>query len=239
MASGEQGNILLQSLPPEILAAVLLKSDLVHYDMREYLLDGCQPIKFVDFPESGVLSLLSKMEDGTLIELATIGREGMVGVSVALGVSNAPDIVFCQVESTSRRIESKEFQGLQRKYPLLAELCQRYAVSLFSQVASTTGCNRTHSIQQRCARWMLHTLDRCDGNRFPLTQEFLAAMLGVSRTGVNLAAGILAKAKTITYVRGRVTVLDRKGLEAACCPCYVNMLIKCSSIMATVVEATV
>jgi len=205
------------------LEEIMEVSELVHYDLREYLVEAGETIKFVNFPESGVLSLVSRMEDGTLIELATIGKEGMIGINAALGVDSSPEVVFCQVDAVARRLEVPHFQALLKKYPEFSIICQRYAVSLFSQVAYTTGCNRTHSIQQRCARWMLHTLDRCEGDKFPLTQEALAAMLGVSRTGVNLAAGLLLKAKIITYVRGRVTILDRKRLEETSCDCYVRM----------------
>ncbi len=233
MASVTSCNFLLQSLSAEALEEVMDKSELVQYELRQVLIEPGKPFKFVVFPESGVLSLLARVDDDTLIELATIGKEGMVGFSATFGISTVPETVFCQVYSSARRLEVKTFQTLISKYPEFSQVCQRYTIGIFSQVAYTTGCNRTHSIQQRCARWMLHTLDRCEGTKFPMTQEALAAMLGVSRTGVNLAAGLLAKAKIINYVRGRVTVLNRKGLEEASCECYVKMDKNFQEVMAT------
>ncbi len=233
MASATSCNLLLQRLPADALEEVMEKSELVQYELRQVLIEPGEPIKYVVFPESGVLSLLSRVDDDTLIELATIGKEGMLGVSAAFGICTVPEIVVCQVYSSARRLEVKTFQALIAKYPEFLAVCHRYTVGLFSQVAYTTGCNRSHSIQQRCARWMLHTLDRCEGTKFPMTQEALAAMLGVSRTGVNLAAGLLAKAKVINYVRGRVTVLNRKGLEEASCDCYFRMDKNFEDVMAT------
>lgn len=183
-----------------------------------------KPITFIDFPESGVVSLLQPMQDGSLVEIANIGNEGMVGVSLALGVARTGEIAFCQVEGTSWRIGADNFLVLTKQHSELHALCQRYAVTLFDQVARNTGCNRTHSIEERCARWLLLTQDRCHSNQFVLTQEFLSLMLGVSRSGVNLAAGILAKAQLISYVRGKVTILDREGLESVSCECYAELV---------------
>lgn len=195
-------------------------SELVHLDQHERIHEADKELQFVDFPNSGVMSLIVPMEDKSLVELATVGREGMIGIPVLLDSKANSQLVFCQVEGTASRVEAEVFRALLVKYPELDRLCRRYALSVFDQIARNTGCNRLHSIEARCARWMLLTLDRCDGNQFPLTQEFLALMLGVSRTGVNLAAGGLARRNSIRYVRGRVTVLDRAELERVACSCY-------------------
>ncbi len=223
MKPDEPRNLLLRSLPLAIREAILNASELVHLDLRENLIEPNKPIRFVDFPESGVMSLLQPMDDGSLVEIANIGSEGMVGVTVVLGVRTIGEIAFCQVEGSARRIPTDAFLHLVKMYPELLSLCQRYAVTLFDQVARNTGCNRTHSVEERCARWLLLTHDRCHTNQFVLTQEFLSLMLGVSRTGVNLAAGILSKAQLISYVRGKITILDRAGLEAVSCECYEAM----------------
>jgi CRP-like cAMP-binding protein len=213
-------NLLLQRLPADIQQDILRHAELVHLDLHERVHEPDKEIKFVDFPNSGVWSLITPMEDKSLVELATVGREGMIGIPLLLDVRSNAQLVFCQVEGTAARIEAKAFHTLLEKHPEFDRLCRRYTLSVFDQVARNNGCNRLHSIEARCARWMLLTLDRCDGNQFPLTQEFLAAMLGVSRTGVNLAAGGLARRNCISYVRGRVKVLDRAELERTACACY-------------------
>ena len=220
MPTTETRNLLLLNLSPEARKAILNVSENVHLGLRDNCIEPLKPIEYVDFPEMGVISVLTPMEDGTLVEIANIGKEGMVGVSVVMGVMSISEIAFCQVEGSTLRVKTSDFLPLVKKYPEIASMCQRYAITLFDQVARNAGCNRIHTIEKRCARWLLLTHDRCDKNQFVLTQEFLALMLGVSRTGVNIAAGVLAKANLITYVRGKMTILDRPGLEAASCECY-------------------
>jgi CRP-like cAMP-binding protein len=129
-------------------------------------------------------------------------------------------VAFCQVEGSGWRIPVEKFKQMLEKSSELNELCKKYLATFLNQVARNSGCNWSHSIEERCARWLLLTHDRVDGDEFHLTQEFLATMLGVTRGGVNLAAGSLAKANLITYVRGKITVLDRLGLEKSTCECY-------------------
>jgi hypothetical protein len=213
-------NLLLLKLKLPARQAFFKVAETVHFDLREALIEPHRAIEFIDFPESGVMSLLQPMSGGTLIELANIGFEGMVGLSVAFGVPSIGGKCFCQVEGSAWRVRSEDFKMLQKQYPEWTELCQRYAVTLFDQLGRNAACNRAHASEQRCARWLLQTNDRCHSNQFVLTQEFLALMLGVSRTAVNISAGALSRAKLISYVRGKVTILDRKGLEAASCDCY-------------------
>ncbi|MDR3613183.1 MAG: Crp/Fnr family transcriptional regulator [Candidatus Obscuribacterales bacterium] len=213
-------NLLLLKLKLPARQAFFKVAEIVHFDLKEALTEPNQSIEFVDFPESGVMSLLQPLSGGALIELANIGYEGMVGLPVAFGVLSIGEKCFCQVEGAAWRVKSENFRTLQKQYPEWTELCQRYAITLIDQLGRNAACNRVHAPEQRCARWLLQTNDRCHNAQFVLTQEFLALMLGVSRTAVNVSAGVLSKAKLISYVRGKVTILDRKGLEAVSCDCY-------------------
>ncbi len=202
---------------------VIAASEPIHFNLREHVSEPNTNFQFVDFIESGALSFLTVMEEGSLVELATIGRDGMLGVCVALGTPAIAQLVYCQVEASGLRVPITAFQGLLTEHPELRDLCRRFAMALFENVSINIGCNRVHSIAQRCARWMLLSDDRCDSSSFVLTQEFLASMLGISRTSVNFAAGQLLRAGIISYTRGKISVLDRSALEALSCPCYESM----------------
>jgi len=216
-------NLILRSLSEGVRTAVMAAAEPVHFNLRERACEPNSDCKYVDFIESGVMSLLTVMDDGTLVELATIGREGMLGVSVALGVSSIAELVICQVEASAWRVPVAVFQRLLSEHQELVAICGHFGMALFENVSINTGCNRLHPVEKRCARWMLLTHDRCDSDSFTLTQEFLATMLGVSRTSVNFAAGLLLKARVISYTRGKVTVLDRDKLEVISCACYKGM----------------
>ncbi len=206
-------------------------SEPVHFNLREHVSEPNTNFEFVDFIESGALSFLTVMEEGSLVELATIGRDGMLGVCVALGTPAIAQLVYCQVEASGLRVPIKAFQRLLIEHKELADVCSRFGMALFENVSINIGCNRVHSIAQRCARWMLLSDDRCESNSFVLTQEFLAAMLGISRTSVNFAAGQLLKAGIISYTRGKISVLDRRALEEVSCPCYESMNVCYQRIM--------
>jgi CRP-like cAMP-binding protein len=216
-------NLLLDRLPKEQLDRVLAVSEFVHLDLRESVSEPQKAMKFVDFPESGVISIVTVMDNGRMVEIANVGREGFVGVPVFLKLESIAEKAFCQVEATAWRVSANDFKKLLAESPELDSLCKKYTGTFLNQIARNSGCNWTHSIEERCARWLLLTHDRVDGNEFILTQDFLAMMLGVTRGGVNVAAGILAKANLITYARGKITVLDRKGLEEVTCECYGSM----------------
>jgi CRP-like cAMP-binding protein len=215
----EPHNLLLRKLPPQHREELLSSAELVHFNLREYLIEHETPIKYVEFPESGVISVLTQI-DSRLVEIANVGYEGFIGIPILLGVDTIPEVAFCQVEGSGWRIPVEKFKQMLEKSSELNELCKKYLATFLNQVARNSGCNWSHSIEERCARWLLLTHDRVDGDEFHLTQEFLATMLGVTRGGVNLAAGSLAKANLITYVRGKITVLDRLGLEKSTCECY-------------------
>jgi len=178
------------------------------------------PISHVYFPHSGVASMLSVMPDGMAVEIATVGPEGMVGMPILLGAEQMASRAFMQIGGEGVRIEAGAFRDMLTHCPALHRLLMRYTLALLSQMDQNSACNRTHSVEERCARWLLMTHDRVHQEQFPLTQEFLGQMLGVRRPTVSIATGMLEKAGLITYARGVITILDRGGLEEATCECY-------------------
>ncbi|MBU6452388.1 MAG: helix-turn-helix domain-containing protein [Cyanobacteria bacterium REEB67] len=213
-------NLLLRRLPLKVVDAVLKSAELVHLDQGDPIYEPDQEILYVDFPETGVMSMVAVMDNAPRVEIATIGNEGMLGISAVFGVYTNAEQTFCQVNGTAHRLDRSTFIGLVDQFPELKAICQRYIIVLFNQISRNSGCFRSHSTEQRCARWLLLTEDRCGKSTFGLTQEFLSIMLGVSRTGVNAAAGALSKAGLIKYVRGKVTIVDRPNLKLASCSCY-------------------
>jgi CRP-like cAMP-binding protein len=213
-------NALLAALPEAERALLGAELDFVPLPYRQVLQEIDRPIGHLWFPHTGVASMLSEMADGGIVEVATIGREGMVGLPLVLDAGQSAHRLFMQVPGEGHRLTAAAFARLRPRLPALERLLLRYALSLMTQVSQGSACNRLHPIETRCARWMLLTHDRVDGDSFPLTHEFLAQMLGVTRPSVTIAAGMLQKAGLIHYVRGTVSILDRRGLEAAACECY-------------------
>ena len=220
-ADGAGGNRILGGLPAREFRRVESSLTPVALELKDPLLDSGKRIGTVHFPETAVVSLLTTMDDGSMIEIATIGNEGLVGVPVFLGAESmgARDFYQVQVPGRAQAMDIETFVEITGRDPFRG-LIQRYAQALFSQVTQQVACNGLHSVEERCSRWLLLTHDRVGSDEFPLTQEFLAQMLGVRRASVSVAAGILQKAGFIRYSRGRVTVLDRGGLEHASCECY-------------------
>jgi CRP-like cAMP-binding protein len=187
---------------------------------RQSLYRARQPLGFVYFIETGVGSLVNTMANGQAAEVGTIGNEGVVGLPLLLGDDRAPTSVYVQVPGAGVRMKAALFKKELARSASMRAVMHRYAHALFNQVAQSAACNHFHSLQQRCCRWMLMTHDRMQSNEFLLTQEFLAMMLGVQRTGVSGAAGALQRAGLIRYRRGIVTILDRRGLQRLSCECY-------------------
>jgi CRP-like cAMP-binding protein len=177
--------------------------------------------RHVHFPETAVFSVINRMADGGAVEVGTVGHEGVVGLDVFLGAESSVNETIAQLPGTASRLPAATFEEAAAMHPELRRLLHRYTEAFMTQVAQTAACNRLHRIEARCARWLLMTHDRVGGaQRFPLTQEYLAIMLGVRRSGVTVAAGALRDAGLIRYSRGAIRVLDRAGLEAAACECY-------------------
>lgn len=187
---------------------------------RQSLYRARRPLDFVYFIETGVGSLVNTMAGGQAAEVGTIGNEGMVGLPLLLGDDRAPTSVYIQVPGEGLRMTAARFGAELARSASMRKVMLRYAHALFNQVAQSAACNHFHTLQQRCCRWMLMTHDRMQSDEFLLTQEFLAMMLGVQRTGVSAAAGALQRAGLIRYSRGVVTILDRRGLRQRSCECY-------------------
>ncbi len=213
-------NRLLAALPQEDYAQLSPNLLPVTLEYKRLLYQANETIGFVYFIESGVASLVNTMVDGDAAEVGTIGNEGIVGLPVVFGDTQAPTSVYIQVAGAGLRMKAKVFrEEMQRSASLRAALF-RYAHAFFNQVAQSAACNTFHSLEQRCCRWLLMTHDRMQSNEFALTHEFLAMMLGVTRTGVTIAAGALQRAGLIRYTRGHVTILDFAGLLQRSCECY-------------------
>ncbi len=216
-------NRLLDLLPNGERANLVSKMQSQPIVPHDLLQSPGEPLRRVYFPLSGVISLMTPLQDGTAIETATIGREGMVGVHAFLGggplgnaqaMSQVPGEMLSMNVDTFRAVVDREAKSKLRAIMLA------YTQALFAQIAQAVACNGVHEIQQRTAKWLLQTHDRANGEEFQLTQEFLADMLGVTRPSVSVAAKTLQAAGLITYRRGRVAILDRAGLEEASCECY-------------------
>ena len=189
-------------------------------DLGQVIARSGEPFRHVYFPETAVFSIISRMDDGA-VEVGTVGNEGMAGVAVFLDTDACVNETVAQIPGTAGRIESARFRDGTATRPELRRLLHRYTEAYLTQVAQTAACNRLHGIEARCARWLLMTHDRVgEAERFPLTQEYLAIMLGVRRSGVSLAAGALRDAGLIQYSRGAIRVVDRAGLERSACACY-------------------
>ncbi len=192
----------------------------VAFDYKKSLYEASRPIEHVYFPIDGVASLVITTADGAGAEVGTIGNEGLVGLPVCLGDSEAPSSVYVQVPGTALRIDVGIFRGELDRSPTLDLIMLRYAHAFFNQVAQSAACAHLHRVQQRCCRWLLMTRDRMPSDDFLLTQEFLGMMLGVRRTTVTDVMGSLQKAGLIRYRRGHVSILDHEALQQRACECY-------------------
>ncbi|HEY1527471.1 MAG TPA: Crp/Fnr family transcriptional regulator [Candidatus Angelobacter sp.] len=186
---------------------------------RDLALPG-ENVPYAYFLEDGMASIIVTMQNGASVEVGVVGREGLVGLPVLFGTGQIPTHTFMQISGSGFRIKSQHLKAEFDRPGKLRDNCGRYFQSHLVQVSSTAACNRVHNIEERLARWLLLCQDRTTLSRLPLTHEFLAQMLGTGRATVSLAAEILQRAKLIEYSRGKVDVLDRKGLEAAACECY-------------------
>lgn len=194
--------------------------DLVRFPMALVVHEPGDFMNYVYFPNNGVLSMLTVLEDGTVVEIATVGNEGMADLSVFLGLRHANSRLLVQIPGDTLRMTREVFLDMLSQCDGLREALGHYMVSMFTLVSQSAACNRLHAIEERAARWLLMTHDRVDSDSFPITHDFLASMLGTRRPSVTVAAGMLQKAGFIRYSRGRMTVLDREGLEASACECY-------------------
>ena len=220
ISDGQIANRILRSLTTTEYEAILPHAELVRFPMGRIIHDPGQHMDHVYFPNHGVLSMLTVLENGDLVEIATVGNEGMADLSVFLGLRSAGSRLLVQIPAETLRMERDVFLDLVSRFDGLRNALGYFMVSMFTLVSQSAACNRLHPIEKRAARWLLMTHDRVDSHTFPITHDFLASMLGVRRPSVTVAARLLQRAGFITYRYGRLTVLDRAGLEAYACECY-------------------
>jgi CRP-like cAMP-binding protein len=225
------GNTVLDLLPPD--EADALRPLLVRRRVSQgtIVYNDVTALDLVYFPLTCVLSAVTIMKEGTIVEIGSIGREGLGGVQAALHIRRVPGEMVCQVAGDAYVMEADAFEAATERLPGLRIAVYRYLQSLLNLMSQSIACNRLHGLPERCARWLLMTRDRARSNSFYLTQEFLAYMLGVRRSGVSIAAGTLAQAGFIRYRRGNMTILDAEGLEAASCECYRTVLDRSERLM--------
>ncbi|HVC40627.1 MAG: Crp/Fnr family transcriptional regulator [Candidatus Dormibacteria bacterium] len=187
--------------------------------VKTVLFEPGTPIDALYFPTDGVISLVTPLHDGAIVEVATIGNEGIVGVPL-VPLSGLAVRAISQVAGHSLRIDATAFLTLFERSGAFQSLVDKYTQALFGQISQAAACNRLHSSEERLSRWLLMSHDRVGFDQFMITQEFLGQMLGARRSTVSVSAGILQRAGLIRYVRGHVTIVDRAGLEAVSCECY-------------------
>jgi CRP-like cAMP-binding protein len=213
-------NRLLAWLPEQEFQRLLPLLQRVPLPFHSVLNELHAPITHVHFPLWGVISAITLMEDGSTIEVATIGNEGMVGLTAMLGDQGSPNRMLVQVEGEALQMDAEVFQSEVSRSGSFRRLMSLYSSAYAFQVAQAVACNGLHTIQRRCCRWILMTHDRALVDEFPLTHEFLSHMLGVRRVSITSVLKPLQAAGLIRNRRGRIAVLDRKGLEGAACECY-------------------
>lgn len=213
-------NHLLAALNRAARARLLAGAETAELSYGQILYEPGAVMRHVYFPLDCLVSLLTTVDAHQALEVGMIGREGMVGTSLALGTRQSPVRALVQGSGTALRVGAARFLAEINANPLLLRALLRYTHSLLVQVTQTAACNRFHEVDERLARWLLMTADRLQADEFLLTHEFLAQMLGVRRVGVTQAASVLERRKIIDYSRGHIHILDRSGLEAAACSCY-------------------
>jgi CRP-like cAMP-binding protein len=213
-------NQLLAALPGNVYKRLMPQLESVPLPFMDVLYEGGETIKHVYFPDDGLISLLVVMGDETLREVGLIGNDGMLGVPLVLGMKTTPTRALIQMPGSAMRMKAEALRGELKQGGALRGVLLAYAHALFTQVSQSAACISAHAVEKRLSRWLLMTHDRAPGDEFEMKHEFMAMMLGVTRSVVTRAAGRLQDEKMLRYTRGRVTVLDRRGLEATACECY-------------------
>lgn len=213
-------NSLLAALPYKEYRRLLPGLEQVTLTFGDTIYEPDALIQHVYFPNDSLISLLTLVEGHLALEVGLIGREGMLGISLALGIKTSAVRAIVQGNGSALRMKSARFLQEFQYSTAMRKGIYLYTHALMAQVTQTAACNRFHVVEARLARWLLMTRDRVRSDEFHLTQEFLANMLGVRRVGVTKAASALQRQNLIHYSRGNITILDRKNLEAASCPCY-------------------
>ncbi len=219
-SAGASSNHLLARMEQDDYNALMANATIVAFKFRKRLLPQDKPIDAVYFPLSGMVSLLFTNDGRPEVEVATIGNEGVVGASELIQSQGAMGLNLIQLPGSAIRVDAVSFRAVLEKCPAVKMLMHQHMYALMRQILYGSACSRIHGMKERCARWLLMAHDRAGVDTFPLTQQFLSHMLGVRRATVNLATGKLKKAGYIQYVRGKITIIDRAGLESTSCACY-------------------
>jgi CRP-like cAMP-binding protein len=213
-------NHLLDALPTSDYERIAAHLELIPMRLGDVLYESGAPLRYVYFPTTSIVSLLYVMEDGASAEIAIVGNEGILGISLFMGGDTTPSRAVVQSAGHGYRLRADLLKNEFGRFGATMHLLLRYTQALITQMAQTAVCNRHHSVDQQLCRWLLLSLDRLRTNELSMTQELIANMLGVRREGVTEAAGKLQDAGLIHYRRGQISVLDRPGLEARVCECY-------------------
>jgi CRP-like cAMP-binding protein len=216
-------NSLLAALPAEEFGRIASELITSPMTLKQVLLRSGDRLEHVFFPNGGVCSVTVATEDGHLVEVATVGADGLVGLDAVLGAQHALTETIVQMANagdTLTRLPIAAFARELARHGTLSDLAFRYSRVLMSEMVQATACNALHRVEERCCRWLLRMHDRAVGDQFYLSHEFLAAMLGVRRSSVTVVAGALQKAGLIRYAKAQVTIVDRPRVEAASCECY-------------------
>jgi len=213
-------NTILLGLPHKESQTLKSKLEFVRLKTHQVLHEPGDTLKSGYFCNTGLVSILTVFPDGKCVEVGLVGKEGFVGVPLVAGLRSAPTRAIAQIEGTAFRVDGETFMAVLRQCPKLERQLQQFSQSLAMQATQIAACNRLHEVDERLARWLLMSADRIGSNSVPLTQEFLAQMLGTRRASVTVAAGILQRAGLIAHTRGDVEIIDRKKLEEVACECY-------------------
>jgi len=217
----ENRNLLLAALPADEYKRIAQSLETIPLKLKSLLHQAGDPVEHVYFPGGGFCSMVTVLKDGGMVEVATIGREGVVGITAVLHSNPVSSTSMVQGETdTCYRMNADVFRREMDQRGVFYELLTHYGQALVGFIMQSTACNAVHSVEQRLARWLLMARDRMGSDEFPLTQEFVAMMLGASRPTVTIVASTLQKAGLITYHRGHLRILDGERLEAASCECY-------------------
>ncbi|MDG3007655.1 Crp/Fnr family transcriptional regulator [Paludisphaera mucosa] len=219
----DTGNQLLDRLPHDEFDRLAPNLQTVGLALKQVLYQNDAEITHIHFPTTGLISLMTVLEEDDPVEAATVGKEGFVGLTVPLGVTASPHRAICQMNGESIRLPSRSFLEAMDRGPGLTRLVRRYTASTLRATGQGIACNALHPIEARACRWLLMLHDQAGRDEFPMTHEFLSYMLGVRRQSVTVVAGTLQVAGLIDYHRGFITVRNRTGLEDASCECYATV----------------
>ena len=213
-------NHLLAALPADEFETLKPNLERVSLALGEVIYESGEMLEYVFFPTTAIISLLYIMENGSTAEIGMTGNDGLVGVALFMGGSTTPNRAVVQSAGNAFRLRAKALRFEFHLSGVFQNVLLRYTQYLMTQISQTAVCNRLHSVEQQLCRWLLINHDLLQSNKLIMTHDLIANMLGVRREGVSIAAGHLQKMKLIKYVRGTITMLDRKGLETAACECY-------------------